>query len=71
MRKNPRAGHDLATGRAVYQMKVTLIHSRPPIWRRLQVESGVSLDTDPKAVTIPLAAIRRSNLIPEFEEVAT
>ena len=44
MRKSPRDGHDLRTGRAVYQMKVTLIHSRPPIWRRLQVESGVALD---------------------------
>jgi hypothetical protein len=30
--------------RSVYQLKVTLLHSRPPIWRRVQIESGVTLD---------------------------
>jgi hypothetical protein len=44
MRKSPRDGPGPGTGRFVYQMKVTLLHSRPPIWRRLQVESGVTLD---------------------------
>jgi Plasmid pRiA4b ORF-3-like protein len=44
MRKSPRAGGGLGTGRSIYQIKVTLVHSRPPIWRRLQVESGVTLD---------------------------
>jgi ribosome maturation factor RimP len=32
-------------------------------------ESSVSLETHAGLVTIPLAGIRRSNLIPEFEEV--
>ena len=27
----------------VYQLKVTLLYSRPPIWRRFQVESAVTL----------------------------
>ena len=40
MRKNPRDG----TGRSVYQIRLTLLRSRPPIWRRLQVESGVTLN---------------------------
>jgi len=30
--------------RSVYQLKVTILHSRPRIWRRVQVESGVTLD---------------------------
>lgn len=30
--------------RSVYQLKVTLLHSQPPIWRRFQVGSGVRLD---------------------------
>jgi hypothetical protein len=30
--------------RSVYQLKVTLLDSQPPIWRRVQVESGVTLD---------------------------
>src|SRR5213593_1599206 len=30
--------------RLVYQLKVTLMESQPPIWRRVQVESGVTLD---------------------------
>lgn len=29
---------------SIYQLKVTLLHSQPPIWRRVQVESGVTLD---------------------------
>jgi hypothetical protein len=32
------------TARSVYQLKVTLLHSQPPIWRRVQIESGVTLD---------------------------
>jgi len=28
---------------SVYELKVTLVHSRPPIWRRFQVESAVTL----------------------------
>jgi Plasmid pRiA4b ORF-3-like protein len=44
MRKSPRDRPGPGTGRSVYQIKVTLLHSRPPIWRRLQVESGVTLD---------------------------
>ena len=30
--------------RSVYQLKVTLLYSQPPIWRRVQVEGGVTLD---------------------------
>jgi hypothetical protein len=44
MRKSPREIHGPDTGRSVYQIKVTLLDSRPPIWRRLQIESGVTLD---------------------------
>ena len=44
MRKSPRDGPGPGTGRSVYQIKVSLLHSRPPIWRRLEVESGVTLD---------------------------
>ena len=29
---------------SVYELKVTLLHSRPPIWRRLQVESDATLE---------------------------
>jgi hypothetical protein len=32
------------TARSIHQMKVVLINSQPPIWRRVQVESGVTLD---------------------------
>lgn len=28
---------------SVYQLKVTLLHSQPPIWRRFQVDSAVTL----------------------------
>jgi len=37
-----RKGKPPAEGR-VYQLKVTLRHIRPPIWRRLQVEGDVTL----------------------------
>ena len=37
-------GRSGETGRSIYQMKLTLINSQPPIWRRVQVESGVTLD---------------------------
>jgi len=32
-----------AAARPVYQLKVTIKHVRPPIWRRLQVSGGASL----------------------------
>jgi Plasmid pRiA4b ORF-3-like protein len=32
------------TGEAVWQLKVTLLDSQPPIWRRFHVESGVTLE---------------------------
>ena len=41
VQKQRRAGDTAPT---VYQLKVTLIDSQPPIWRRVQVESGVTLD---------------------------
>jgi hypothetical protein len=41
VQKEGRSGD---TARTVYQLKVTLIDSQPPIWRRVQVESGVTLD---------------------------
>src|SRR6266516_1672800 len=44
MRKSPRDRPGPGRGRSVYQIKVTLLHSLPPIWRRLQVDSGVTLD---------------------------
>jgi hypothetical protein len=44
MRKSPRDGPGPGTGRSAYQIKVALLHARPPIWRRLQVESGLTLD---------------------------
>jgi ribosome maturation factor RimP len=34
-------------------------------------ETAVSLEAGEEAVTIPLARIRRSNLVPEFEEVSS
>ena len=39
--RNRRVGD---AARLVYQLKVTLMESQPPIWRRVQVESGVTLD---------------------------
>jgi hypothetical protein len=44
MRKSPKDGPRPGRGRSVYQIQVILLRSRPPIWRRLQVESGVTLD---------------------------
>ena len=32
------------TGGSVYRLKVTLVDSQPPIWRRFHVESGVTLE---------------------------
>jgi hypothetical protein len=37
-------GRSGETARSIYQLKLTLIDSQPPIWRRVQVESGVTLD---------------------------
>lgn len=39
--KNRRASD---AARSVYQLKITLLHSQPPIWRRVQVDSGVTFD---------------------------
>ncbi len=44
MPKDHKDGYRRDAARSVYQIKVTLLHSHPPIWRRLQVESGVTLD---------------------------
>jgi Plasmid pRiA4b ORF-3-like protein len=44
MGKNPRDGRGPDAGRSVYQIKVVLLHSRPPIWRQLQVDGGITLD---------------------------
>ncbi len=41
IRQKARSGE---RARSIYELKVTLIDSRPPIWRRVQVESGVTLD---------------------------
>ncbi len=44
MPRGYKEGRSDDTARSVYQLKVTLIDSHPPIWRRVQVESGVTLD---------------------------
>jgi Plasmid pRiA4b ORF-3-like protein len=44
MPKGRKARGSGDTARSVYQLKVTLIDSSPPIWRRVQVESSVTLD---------------------------
>ncbi|MBV9866681.1 MAG: plasmid pRiA4b ORF-3 family protein [Abitibacteriaceae bacterium] len=31
------------TGHSIYQLKVTLAHSKPPIWRRIQVSADMTL----------------------------
>ena len=33
----------MATDIPIYQIKVTLKHSKPPIWRRIQVRSDITL----------------------------
>ncbi len=43
MPKGQRGGSG-ETARSIYQLKLTLIDSQPPIWRRVQIESGVTLD---------------------------
>jgi hypothetical protein len=37
-------GRSGENARSIYQLKLTLIDSQPPIWRRVQVESGVTLE---------------------------
>ena len=44
MAKGHSAGRSGTTPRPVYQLKVTLMDSRPPIWRRVEIESDVTLD---------------------------
>ena len=44
MPKGQKDRRERDAARTVYQLKVTLLHSQPPIWRRLQVDSGVTLD---------------------------
>ncbi len=39
----PKGRKAIDAAPSVYQLKITLLHSQPPIWRRLQVESGVTL----------------------------
>ncbi len=44
MPKGHKNGRSHGAGRSVYQLKVTLIDSQPPVWRRVRVESGMTLD---------------------------
>jgi hypothetical protein len=41
--RRAKPGSGVVSGRAVHQIKVTLRGSRPPIWRRLEVPSGITL----------------------------
>jgi len=60
-------------GRRVKVRTRDAIHGRRNFTGRLTAadETEVSLETEAEAVTIPLAGIRRSNLVPEVEEVMT
>jgi hypothetical protein len=44
MAKAHREGRSGRTAPSVYQLKLTLIDSQPPIWRRVEIESDVTLD---------------------------
>ena len=44
MPRVPQRARSGEAARSIYQMKITLIDSQPPIWRRVQVESGVRVD---------------------------
>ena len=44
MPKDQKDGRGRDAARPVYQLKVTLLYSQPWIWRRLQVQSGVTLN---------------------------
>ena len=44
MPRGHKEGRSGDRARSVYELKITLIDSQPPIWRRVQVESGVTLD---------------------------
>ena len=49
MRKDQKDRRARDSARSVYQLTVTLLHSQPPIWqlpiwRQVQIESGVTLD---------------------------
>jgi hypothetical protein len=41
--RRAKPGSGVVPGRAIHKIKVTLRGSRPPIWRRLEVSSGISL----------------------------
>jgi hypothetical protein len=41
--RRAKPGSGVASRRAVHKIKVTLRGSRPPIWRRLEVPSGITL----------------------------
>lgn len=41
--RRARPGSGVVSGRAIHKIKVTLRGSRPPIWRRLEVPSGITL----------------------------
>jgi hypothetical protein len=37
--------HSRSASKAIYQLKVTLKHIQPPVWRRLLVAADIRLDT--------------------------
>ncbi|GAA3308651.1 plasmid pRiA4b ORF-3 family protein [Streptomyces cinereospinus] len=41
--RSAKPGSRTAPGRTVHQIKITVRDSRPPIWRRLEVPSGITL----------------------------
>jgi hypothetical protein len=41
--RRAKPGSGVVSGRAIHKIKVSLRGSRPPIWRRLEVPSGITL----------------------------